>query len=193
MGNEPKAIAISYSIFPFFLFFLPSDQAGSRAHTRPSPCKNASPRCDKDEQNVHLSPIYRTRLYAHGCGGLSRKSAFLPSCFAETLKRVATHAMLPRFRSRRVCEASIADWHSGCGNSTGKARTFSARTLSFHSIILIKPFHLNLQLLLVRIIKSEEQQQFIIMLEGSYLATPIRSWSRPTTTPTTPLPTCTIP
>ena len=63
-------------------------------------------------------------------GGLSRKSAFLPSCFAETLKRVATHAMLPRFRSRRVCEASIADWHSGCGNSTGKARTFSARTLS---------------------------------------------------------------
>ena len=71
-------------------------------------------------------------------GGLSRKSAFLPSCFAETLKRVATHAMLPRFRSRRVCDASIADWHSGCGNSTGKARTFSARTLSFHSIILIK-------------------------------------------------------
>ena len=30
-----------------------------------------------------------------------------------------------------------------------------------------------------------------IMLEGSYLATPISSWPRPTTTPTTPLPTCT--
>ena len=84
-------------------------------------------------------------------GGLSRKSAFLPSCFAETLKRVATHAMLPRFRSRRVCEASIADWHSGCGNSTGKARTFSARTLSPLNYFI--KLHLNL---LVRIIKSEE-------------------------------------